>query len=410
MFSIKGAENIVKYVEHVFELKENKKSVVTSNNIKKILKLNDHWDDQMEYASIVQEFKTIIQSHPNLFTCIININEKEFTLDVIKKLLDTKGFDSLMYYVIYLDNVELIQKLIPKDDLYVKLKYHYYINDASVNIINFLKNIEKERQDEKLMIYKLLKNTDDHIDALNDGILKENYNRLENVFGMTPDDNIVAKMLLLFNKVFNKGEKLNEKDISTLKNMRKSILNIRRNNEHNVVESQYFYSIDLHNLFFAKTAEQNDMQQHKQTKSAKLNKDCSNSGSDSESNEVSENDVPLLRPTKMTKPMHLKSKSGSVSGSDYDSNYESNEVSENDVPLSRPTKMTKPMYLKSKSDYYDVCENDVPRKEIPLSRPTKITKPMHLKSKSDYHDVCEIDFPRKEIPTKSTNIKAKKAK
>ena len=188
----------------------------------------------------------------------------------------------MVYYAIFLDNIKLIQKLIPKDELYVKLKYHYVIDERSINTIKFLAKIEKERQDDKVKVYKLLRNTDDHIDALNDGILRENYIRQENVFGMTPDDNIVAKMLLMFNKVFNKSEKLNEKDLSTLKNMRKSLLNIRRNSEHNVVESEYYYSLDLHNLFFIKDKNDQSDEQNEQNEQNAENKISSNSDSESE--------------------------------------------------------------------------------------------------------------------------------
>ena len=287
--------NILAYVKYVFESKELKKCAKTSANIKKMLTLAGQWKDEFAEASIVKEFNAITQSHSNLFTCMLNINSNELTVDVIRKLLDSKAFDSLVYYAIFLDNIKLIQKLIPKDELYVKLKYHYVIDERSINTIKFLAKIEKERQDDKVKVYKLLRNTDDHIDALNDGILRENYIRQENVFGMTPDDNIVAKMLLMFNKVFNKSEKLNEKDLSTLKNMRKSLLNIRRNSEHNVVESEYYYSLDLHNLFFIKDKNDQSDENNEPTECNGQTEQTENkirSNSDSESEESDEEPIP----------------------------------------------------------------------------------------------------------------------
>ena len=56
----------------------------------------------------------------------------------------------------------------------------------------------------------------------------------------------------MYNKVFNKSEQMNEKDKTTLKNLRKSVANIRRNSEQSMVNTDYFYSIELHNLFFGK--------------------------------------------------------------------------------------------------------------------------------------------------------------
>jgi hypothetical protein len=257
--------SVLNYIIHSFESTENKRCVKTNDNIKKLLTLKNMWNDEHTFASLHNEFNKI---NHNLYTCMLNIRNPNLTLSVIDTLIGKstsssnsyahcgvdggKLFDTLVDYVLFLDDVNLIQKIITKDDIYIKLKYQYKIESFNGKIREFFNKIDSDRQNEKIKTNKILKNTEAHINAINDGELQENYQRYENVFGMTPDDNIIAKLLLLYNKVFNKKEQMNEKDLTTLKNMRKAVHNIRRNNEYNVVDKKYFYSLDLHNLFFSK--------------------------------------------------------------------------------------------------------------------------------------------------------------
>jgi hypothetical protein len=244
---------IINYVIETFEEAESKRSDETSNNIIKLYTLYNTWDEKIAFVDVF----TLMQSVnliPNLYTCMRHIYNPKLTLEIIQKLLPSSwNFDKLVNYVIYLDDIDLIQKLIPKDDIYVKLKYHYKIDtEKTTKIAEFLQKIDKDRQNDKIKTNKILKNTDFHIEAITDGELKEGYTRCENVFGITPDDNIVAKLLLMYNKIFNKSESMSDKDKTTLKNMRKSVGFIRRNDEFNMVDKDYFYSIELHNLFFEK--------------------------------------------------------------------------------------------------------------------------------------------------------------
>ena len=246
--------HVFDYVINNFVKTENKRCKVTNDNIKKLMVMKNMWNEENTYTSIYNEFNKINSTHHNLYTCMLNITNPNLTLEIVYKLIGaSKAFDMLVNYVIFLDSVELIQKLITKDDLYVKLKYQYRIESSdSVNIKDFFNKIDTDRQNEKVKTNKILKNNDDHINAIVDGELSDNYERKENVFGMTPDDNIIAKLLLMYNKVFNKGEAMSDKDLTTLKNMRKAVHNIKRNCEHKIVNAKYFYSLDLHNLFFSK--------------------------------------------------------------------------------------------------------------------------------------------------------------
>ncbi len=246
---------VFNYLTESFTKSENAKSIQTSENIKKYLIFKNKWYDGIDNASISELYSNINQINPKLLFCMGNINEPKLNLETINKLIGSygKAFDTLVNFVIWLDDVNLIQKLINKDDLYVKLKYNYKIDTTSdTSIGQFLDKIDKDRQNEKIKTNVILKNTDAHVNALNDGELKEGYDKTENVFGMTPDDNIIAKLLLMYNKVFNKSEQMNDKDKTTLKNLRKSVANIRRNSEQSMVNTDYFYSIELHNLFFGK--------------------------------------------------------------------------------------------------------------------------------------------------------------
>lgn len=245
-----------------FMEKENAKSKEMDSNIKKLLKFKKMWNKDIACASIYDEYNKLNQINPNLYTCMLNVRDPQLTIESIVKLIGTsKAFDALIEYVLYLDDISLIQKLIPKDDLYVKLKYHYKLNkDTSPKVCEFFEQIDKDRQSDKIKTNKIIKNTDYHINAIIDGELPVDYVRTENVFGMTPDDNIVAKMLLLYNKVFNKKKLMNDKDIHTLKTMRKSINNIRHSNEYKVVNTDYFYSLNLHNLFFDKSNKEDNIE------------------------------------------------------------------------------------------------------------------------------------------------------
>lgn len=238
---------ILQFAIHCFTKTESRKDKNTSNNVKKLLKVKGLWNDNIERANIYDEYNKI---YGNLYMCMKLIRNEQFNANTITKLVGVgKSYDIMIGYAMYLDDVGLIKKLIPEDDLYVKLKYHYVACEGS-NIKKFFDEIDKKRQEDKMKINEYLKNTQYHVDALNDGDLPEGYERKENVFGMTPDDNIVAKLLLMFNKVFNKRHELNDKDKTTLHTMRKAVANIKRNNEFNKVETSYFYSVDLHKLFF----------------------------------------------------------------------------------------------------------------------------------------------------------------
>ncbi len=246
---------VFRYLIDSFKKKEKIKSVQTSENIKKLLIFDNKWNESYEHDTINTLYSNINQLNPRLMFCMENINEPKLNLETINKLIGNSGraFDALVNFVIWLDDVNLIQKLINKDDLYVKLKYQYKIDTTSESLIGkFLDKIDKDRQNEKIKTNVILKNTDAHVNALNDGELKDDYVRCENVFGMTPDDNIIAKLLLMYNKVFNKHENLNEKDKTTLKNLRKAVGNIKRNSDQLMVDTEYFYSTELHNLFFVK--------------------------------------------------------------------------------------------------------------------------------------------------------------
>ena len=238
---------ILQFAIYRFTQAESRKDKNTSDNVKKLLKIKGLWNDNLERANIYDEYNKI---NGNLYMCLKLIRDEQFNSDTITKLIGfDKSYDIMIGYAMYLDDVDLIKKLIPEDDLYVKLKYHYVAYDGS-NVKKFFDEIDKKRQEDKKKINEYLKNTQYHVDALNDGDLPEGYERKENVFGMTPDDNIVAKLLLMFNKVFNKRQELNDKDKTTLHTMRKAVTNIKRNNELNRVDPSYFYSIDLHKLFF----------------------------------------------------------------------------------------------------------------------------------------------------------------
>jgi hypothetical protein len=241
-------QDILDFVIYRFRNKESKKCKTTSDNAVKLLKVSGHWVDGMDIANVATDYNKLSGV---VYAALRLIRENSVTADIVRRFKGIYNLSILIEFAIFLDSVDLIKKLIPRDDRYVQLKYHYHIDD-STEIKKYFEQIDLARQEDKKKVNELLKNTKYHVDAINDGELVADYERKENVFGMTPDDNIMAKLLLLYNKVFNKRDKLNDKDKTTLVNMRKAVHNIRRDNVFNRVSRDYFYSHDLHDLFFTK--------------------------------------------------------------------------------------------------------------------------------------------------------------
>lgn len=342
--------SILNYVIHSFESVEHKKCLKTSNNVCKLLMLKQTWNKKNLCTSLANELNNI---DPNLYVCMLNISNPSLTLETIEKLIGKSGrlFDKLIDYILYLDDVDLIQKLISKDDLYVKLKYQYKIESFDGKVKEFFNKIDTDRQNEKIKTNKILKNTEAHINAINDGELSEQYQRYENVFGMTPDDNITSKLLLLYNKVFNKREQMNEKDLTTLKNMRKAIHNIRRNSEYNAVNNKYFYSLKLHNLFFSKDENLDDVDS---IDSNNFN-DSNESINDSEYENVIPESPTNTTNLKKTYPSYNNSEDDDEEYDDEEDDDESNESKVNEYEINKYEEKQK----SSKSSLACVtCESD----------------------------------------------------
>jgi hypothetical protein len=380
-------KRVLDFVIDTYNQREMKKSIQLSNNTKKLMKLKGCFEESFEINSLTKAMSTI---NPNLYACMIGIYDSNFSIEVINSLLSSELFDELMKFVIYLDDINLVQKLIPKDDLYVKLKYYYKINNTTSNIGQFLSKIDKDRQMDKIKVNKILRNSDDHVNALNEGELKENYVRCENVFGMTPEDNIISKMLLLFNKVYNKKEALNDKDIATLKTMRKSIYNIKRNEEFVPVEEDYFYSLDLHYLFFNKK----EIEQTKNEPSINHLNDKESKETVKEATEESDDGFEMIE---KDVDNELEEDSEDVYSDNEDSDENSDEESDKkQVPGNQPNSEPKP---KTKKQVYDSDEysdensdensdEDSDKKQVPGNLPksepnSKTKKQVYVSDDSD---------------------------
>jgi hypothetical protein len=232
---------------------ENKKNEETSRKATKLLMVNGVWKDEFAKVSV----PNIYSLDSGLLYCMKYIDN--VTIEEIKELVGDTGynFDRLVHYVIYHDNVPCLEKVMNGKDMYVSLKYKYNIpENGKQKIKTYFENLVKTRDAEKQKVNKLVKNTTTHIEALNEGVLPENYVRAENIFGMTQDDNILAKLLLIYNKVFNKKESLSERDLESLINLRKAVLNINRNIRPLKVKKEYFFSEKLDRLFFGKNIEE----------------------------------------------------------------------------------------------------------------------------------------------------------
>lgn len=222
---------------------ENKKNIDTHQKIIKLMKIYGIFEETDIISPIIDVFHKIKYK---MFYCMKVVQSSDFNIE-----LSGHEQDQLAEFVIYLDDIQLFNKIFTSDSHYVILKYKYnHILKKNTKMWKYLEDINEKKTKEKENINKIICSNDDHISGLNNGFLKGDYIREENVFGMTPEDNIYSKLLLMYNKIFNKKENLSDKDLTTLKNLRLSLSNIKRTDLCKFVDKDYFYSIKLHKLFF----------------------------------------------------------------------------------------------------------------------------------------------------------------
>ena len=72
-------------------------------------------------------------------------------------------------------------------------------------------------------------NTQDHVKVFQEGVLNKNYTRVENVFGFTPCDYVINKLLYCYNTIINgESTELTNEELIMLTKLRSSLYNIDR--------------------------------------------------------------------------------------------------------------------------------------------------------------------------------------
>lgn len=145
---------------------------------------------------------------------------------------DNENYKPLDELIIFMDDASLLNKIIKEKDAEEFLERNN--NELGKNILKYKKDLEKNKikldnQDIFNKYSGLFKNTTYHLDVFNEGILDKNYERKENIFGLTPCDYVINKLLYFYHTTISKNEKMNEILLKLLNNLRKSINNIDRN-------------------------------------------------------------------------------------------------------------------------------------------------------------------------------------
>lgn len=184
---------------------------------------------------ITEDFKDPIHRiNPFILFIMKAVFHQEFdNLSEFKTLFrDKPEYDPLVDLLVYLDDLDTLTKVVKEKNVEKFLKDKR--NLINSKLLKHIEELEKQKfQMSKDNLFnkfeKLFYNTEYHLQAYNSGVLHKGYVRVENIFGYTPDDYIINKLLYFYNIVFNHKKSVEDDDLVTLSNLRKSLVKIDLN-------------------------------------------------------------------------------------------------------------------------------------------------------------------------------------
>lgn len=190
--------------------------------------------------------------NPFVFNIMKNIYENNFdSLKDYKKLYRKKDeYKPLEEFIVYIDDIEIAKKVMGNH-------LNEFIKTTELDLKENLKKYLKELEEKQIelskdnIFYKYRKsmlNTPDHIKIFQDGILDKNYIRAENIFGFTPCDYVINKLLYFYNTTINNMNILEDDMLKLLCNLRKSLHNIDRKQKIISIERKYCQNSEIEEI------------------------------------------------------------------------------------------------------------------------------------------------------------------
>lgn len=228
-FEHKWFNIIFKQTNNNEKLKDTNKNLYSIKILKEVFYKSD--DEVNKLVNI--EFKNPIKDiNPFVLEIMKNVYNNNFkAFQDYKKIYrrDNNLYEPLKDLLIYLDNIEILNAVIESSYVEEFLKINkQYLNSNLGKYITDLENsrINLQKDDVFTRYAKVLCNTPDHISVFKIGKLNKKYSRIENVFGLTPCDYVINKLLYFYNSIINHNETVNEDILLLLTNLRQSLHNI----------------------------------------------------------------------------------------------------------------------------------------------------------------------------------------
>jgi len=213
------------------ERKEKNKDVPRSDHSMRILReVYSYSDEQVEKLINLDFVNPIPNINPFVFSIMKNMNYGN-----LEKLEGWKTFyrpnndayKHLELYLIHLDNYEKLKQVV-KNDLEFLTNFR---KKLKTNLLKVLEDKEREKINlEKDNIFrnyaKIFLNNKYHLRVFEEGILDPDYERTENIFGYTPCDYVINKLLYFYNTIIIHDKEIDDDKLKLLQNLRNSIKNI----------------------------------------------------------------------------------------------------------------------------------------------------------------------------------------
>jgi len=226
--------------------KEIKRDEFATRLLKELYSLREEKINKKREITFIDPIKVI-----NPF--ILNIMKHIYhdSLDQIKDIRilykgDKNDYKPIAHLLLIKDDINTTMRVVGKNHIEEFLKKH----KLNKNLQNYLTKLESEKMNlEKENIFvkysEIFENTKYHINVYNDGILNKKYDRKENIFGYTPCDYVINKLLYFYNTITNKKCDLDKKKLKLLTNLRASICNIDRTKEIVPINKKHCINMEL---------------------------------------------------------------------------------------------------------------------------------------------------------------------
>lgn len=205
---------------------------------------------KLETDTVINFRDPIIEINPFVLRVMTAMYKKE--IDDLKRYKYRNLSENCVRELLFdLDDLKLVECFVEKKDIPSFLRYNR--KALGKNLTTVSQEYEKDRIDlKKELIYEKyadeFHNNSDHVNVLKTGILSKDYKREENIFGYTPCDYVINKILYYYNHMVIKNRELTEDMMSIMLNLRSSLGNIDRTREIIPITKEKCSSSNIENI------------------------------------------------------------------------------------------------------------------------------------------------------------------